>query len=47
MGITRFDVQTAATQTRIADALERIAAALEVLADPPRRQPEGIRFVGL
>lgn len=36
MGITRFDVQTAATQTRIADALERIAAALEVLADPPR-----------
>lgn len=32
-GITRFDMQKEATQHRIADALERVAAALERLVE--------------
>lgn len=33
MRLTRFDVQVEATQTRIANALERIANALELLVE--------------
>jgi len=33
MELTRFDMQKEATQKRIAQALERIAAALEKLAE--------------